>query len=480
MDKHEEYMKLVGAKINASMNDIMKSGNRNAQGFMFSAQRIRKAAENLFFRFSATYNDPVKALYKSFSERPGLSNVNNVAGVDVVDINIAATQQSILGYLSAERGMDKPIDTLWFQGLKDVANGKWVNRPYLPMDKAIRNQLRGAFAEENVTSGTGIDLNTISNGSILMDTIQVVDTSTHKVVGKYVDGEILFNEGSTATIVDGVVTITTASANYKLVVGIDKTTEKDGAHTLKVKPATETIQVVAQPRRIILNQSYEDNSYMNKQAFELSQSGISLDFGKIAVNQLLDTYVKFLDFDSAMTTAETIESFYTTNDPIELDLTDYLLATSEAATKNDIVHKNMLDMNAELQNACGYGYNAILVDSAAASVLGNDKEHFVPNPNFMSMLDGVIGTYDGVPMLRHHSLNTNDGYGYVYGVYKAADGSLAPTVYAEYLAPYSCTPALNYDNPSEYSEALLSMSACKPVAEDADVQLGAMLKIKIA
>jgi len=137
---HDEYMKLVGTKINASMNDIMKSGTRNVQGFMFSAERIRKSAENLFFRFSSKYVDPVEALYTAFSERPGLSNVNNVMGVDVVDINIAATQQSILGYLSAERGMDKPVDTLWFQGLKDIATGKWVNRPYLPMDKKIRSQ----------------------------------------------------------------------------------------------------------------------------------------------------------------------------------------------------------------------------------------------------------------------------------------------------------------------------------------------------
>lgn len=264
---HDKFMKAVGAKVNAAMEDMTKAGHRNARGFQFSAQRIIQSAENLFFQYGgqhSKYNDPVQAIYTAFSERPGLSNVGNVAGVDVVDINIAATNQSVLGYLSAERGMDKPIDTLWFQGLKALADngnfkkGQWVNRPYLPMNKAIRAAVKGAFAEVKATGevnmtnmdGVGKDAN------LLLNTLQVVDTATKKVVGKYIDGEIYFNDGtSTAKIEGDVITFTGTKDTYKLVVGIDKTTEKDGKNTIKLKPATETIQVVAEPRRIHLEQS---------------------------------------------------------------------------------------------------------------------------------------------------------------------------------------------------------------------------------
>ena len=39
---------------------------------------------------------------------------------------------------------------------------------------------------------------------------------------------------------------------------------------------------------------------------------------------------------------------------------------------------------------------------------------------------------------------------------------------------------LNFDNAAQYSQELLSMSACKAISEDADVQLGAFFKIKLA
>lgn len=260
-DQHSKYMKAVGAKVSASMKDILKSGNRNTKGLQFSAQRIIQSAENLFF--NKKFSDPVTAIYKGFSENVGLANTGNIAGVDVVDINIQATQQSVLGYLSAERGLDKPIDTLWFEGLKALADhtsgfkkGDWVNRPYMPMRKNIRNALRGAFAEVKV-GAEAIDLSTIAgkDAELLMNTLQVVNADG-KVVGKYVDGEIFFNDGATtATIENGIVTFTGAKEGYKMIVGIDKTTEKDGKNTIKVKPATETLQVSAQPRRIHLEQS---------------------------------------------------------------------------------------------------------------------------------------------------------------------------------------------------------------------------------
>lgn len=493
LNAYDKYVKAVGAKVTAAMKDITASGNRNIRGFQFSAERIIKSAKNLFhqFRVNGQYNDPVKALYRGFSETPGLSNVGNVAGVDVVDINIAATQQSVLGYISAERGLDKPIDTLWFQGLKAMnevggfAKGQWVNRPYLPMSRKIRNAVRGAFAEVNVADLTtptvkdviaAVEAKAGQDGQINRETLQVI--AGDKVIGKYVDGDLFFTDGSTVDA-DGTISFKTAGA--KVIASIDKTTEKDGKNTLKVKPATETLQVSAKPRRIHLEQSYEDNAYMNKQAFELAQTGVTLDYGKIAVNTLLDTYVKFLDFDSVITTAEAIEQF---DEAPMLDMTDYIMTTSDPDAKNDIMNQYMIKLNMALQQKCGKGYTALLVDSNAAAVLGNNKEHFVSNPTFDQELDGLVGTYRGVPVIRHHALDgayddADNSYGVVYAIYKSADGALAPTVYAEYLPPYSAVPALNFDNAAQFSQELMSMSACKAISDDMDVQLGAWMRIKV-
>lgn len=266
-EMHDKFMKEVGAKVLAAKNDIINSGKRSERGYQFSAERIITSAENLFFQMggpNSKYNDPVKAIYQGFSEKPGLNNVGNIAGVDVVDVNIQATQQSILGYICAERGLDKPVDTLWFQGLKAINNGKfkkngWVNRPYQPMDKAIREAIKGTMVE--VKKGT--------DGKYTLPTEAILDTMLitrdNKVVGKYVNGEIYFNDGATkATIENGVISVDGTDVEIK--VSLDRTQERDGAHTLKVKPATETIQVTAQPRRIHLEQSYEDLKFQPKKA----------------------------------------------------------------------------------------------------------------------------------------------------------------------------------------------------------------------
>lgn len=490
-DEYNKYIKSVGAKVNASLQDILKSGHRNLKGLQFSAQRITQSAGNLWLQ-GAGKTDAVKALYKGFSESTGLANTGNVAGVDVVDINIAATQKSILGYISAERGLEAPIQTLWFQGLKSMNEvggfnkNQWVNRPYMPMSRKIRNAVRGAFAEVDVSTITG-DLTSKSliaaaegvagqDGKINKETLQVI--AGDKVIGKYVDGDILFNDGSK---VDETGVITLATEGAKIVAAIDKTTERDGKNTLKLNPANETMQIAAKARRIHLQQSFEDNAYMNKQAFQLSQSGITLDYAKIAVNQLLDTYVKFLDFDSVITTAEALEKF---EESPMLDMTDYIMTTSEVGAKNDIINSYLIQLNSDLLKKCGKGATAYLVDTNASQILGNNKDYFIANPSFDGDLDGLVGTFRGIPVIRHHALDgayddEENVYGVVYAIYKSADGSVAPTIYGEFLPPYSAVPALNFDNAAQYSQELLSMSACKAMSDEMDVQFGTWMRIKV-
>ena len=103
----------------------------------------------------------------------------------------------------------------------------------------------------------------------------------------------------------------------------------------------------------------------------------------MAINQLLDTYVKFLDFDSVMTTFETVTGFAESE---TMDMTDYILTTSDADTKNDILAQRIIGLNKDLQKACGFGYSALLVDTEAAAILGNSPK-FVANPAFNQTLN---------------------------------------------------------------------------------------------
>ena len=169
---------------------------------------------------------------------------------------------------------------------------------------------------------------------------------------------------------------------------------------------------------------------MNKQAYRLAAAGVGSDYGRTAVKQMLESYVKFLDFDSVLTTADAIigDGGVTSGfaPSATLDMNDYMLATSQANTKNDTINSHILNLNADLQRKCDKGMTALLVDTEASIVLGN-SDRFTANATFASALDGLIGSYNTIPVIRHHGL---DGY-----VQSEADGRIPGVVIALYKDP---------------------------------------------
>lgn len=492
----ETQMDLVGKKITAAKRRLMANGQRDMRGFIETADRIRKGANNMYFSLGSDCFEPVSAVFQNFSQRPGLNDVKNVAGVDIVDINILATQDSVMGYLSAERGMDKPIDTAFYQTLESLNNaggfqtGDTVFSPFRPIN--TRTDLASAFRTADVTGSGPVDLGAspLAKKGI---TVSALDSSGAVIGTGRDDGEgrILFDLGSMAErgTVDyntGVVTITGAGVGtgdidtMRVVAIIDRTSERDGANTLKTKPVTKTVQLTAVPNRIILENSFEDNAWLNKQTYNLSSIGVSMDFGKRAVAQLLQVYTYFLDLTSVRATATVMLE----QDPSEdLDLTSYTLSTSEASTKNDIVNQYVLKLIKTLQRRSGKGPTAYLVCAEGAIVLGNNPLYFQSNANFDQNIDGMVGTYRGVPVIRHHSLdfildptNGTERFAFIGALYKDPSGQLAPSMFGEFIPPYSVVPALNYENPAQFSQALLSMSTTEPLVRE----LAAYMRVRIA
>jgi len=491
------YMDKVGSKINDAKASLMANGQRTQEGFMYTAERLRQSASNFYFSASSTVNDPVEAMFTAFSERPGMSDVDNVAGVDLVDINIMATQQSVMSYLSVERAMDKPIDIAWYQKLIAIndaggfAKGEDVLNPYNPLPTKIN--LGAVVTSKDVAVDADGDVEIVLDAKPLVKkqvTIVAKDgTGAVVATGSDLkgDGVIYWDNGTacdsatvnydTATVnLTGVVS--SVAASLTAAGNIDRTSQGDGANTLKVKPKTETVTLVSKPNRIILENSFEDNMFINKQAYNLSNVGVQLDFGKRAINQCLQSFVNYLDVTSVTKTAEVMLGQAPSD---ELDYTDYLISTSEASTKNDMVNQYVLKLEKTLQTRSGKGVTAFLVDSEAAIILGNNPMYFNGNPAFGQNLDGMIGTYRGIPVIRHHALNgildtAEVKYGFLGALYKSPDGVTAPTCYGEFLPPYSVVPALNYDNPSQYSQGLFSQS----VTDKLVPELAAYMKIIVA
>lgn len=267
----DSFIKSAGAKINAAMPKLRAAGNFSDEGFNHRLERLYKGAENLYFSLGSEVNEPVSAMFNHFSETPGMNDVSNVAGVDIIDIGIQATQQSVMGYLVAERAMEKPVDTAFYQLLKATNDaggfdkGSVVFNPFKPQGTKIN--LGSAVITKTLEDGA----NEVGKALVKKAVTIVAKDAEGKVLATGTDfngdGIIYFNNASACTSATvnydtGAITVDgKAAETLELTANIERTGERDGSSTLKVKPATEYKMLKAKPNRIILENSFEENAY---------------------------------------------------------------------------------------------------------------------------------------------------------------------------------------------------------------------------
>jgi len=499
---YSQYEKMVGDKLNFYKGKLINPRQRDAdRGFAYTAQRIMTSSKNLFFSMNNEMFEPVEAMFSALTDRPGMADVQNVAGVNVVDISILSTIQSILGYVALERAMDKPIDTIYYQTLVAAnaaggfSKGDTVVSPFKPISPAI-NLLNGTVSGEvEADDSASTDEAEIELGkNLLPGSVVLVAKLADDVIGTgsdlKKDGIIYFDSATFCTSASvnydtGVVTILdlaidTTVTKVIATATVDATADDTGAGTLVTKPKMVTTQLVSKPNRVVLNSSFEDAAYMNKQTYDLQSAGVSMDFGKRAILQLLDAFTASIDYRciAALYTAMTTS----TPSPEVLDLTTYSLAGSEASTNNDQVNNYIIKLNKQLQKASGRGPAAYVVDTEGAGVLGNNPMYFTANANFDQQLNGVIGTYRGIPVIRNVALDGKldpssgtSRFAFIGAVHKTADGQAGPIAFGEYLPPYSVRPAINYDNPSQFSQGLFAQNEVQVVAPE----LSSYIKVKL-
>lgn len=441
MDRNYINDKLAAAsqKVAQYRDRLYVPGQRDdGTGFEFSAKRILDSYKNLLFS-NATGDsyDAVDSIFKGFSQAPGMNDVENVKAVDAVDISIMATMQSIIPYLAAERAMSRPSDVIYYQKLvnTNVAGGfetigNDVVNPFKPLSNLINLGMSGASAKKAIAAEVDFG-SPIAKRSVVV-TATIGDKT---VTGRDKDGDgIIYWSASgiadsgTVDYATGKITFTgSLAAGAEVTVDLDRTSQTDGANTLKTKSVTEKVMVDSKVNRIILEQSFEDTAYMNKMSYDLQAVGVSQDYSKRALRQLLDSYVHYIDLTVVRSTVVAAAKDKNGTPDAEFDLTKYSLASSQASTKNDKLNEFMLELDTALLKQSGRGTTAYLVDSDAARILANNPMNFTANTNFNQYINGVIGTYKNIPVIRHNALDGQvaPGVAYVAAVHKTADGQAA-------------------------------------------------------
>lgn len=426
---------------------------------------------------------------KDFSAGPGMNaGASTTRGVDVVDMTLIATVQSVLPTLAVDFGMAKPTDVLAYQGLVavnehgEVAAGDDVVTPFKPLNYKAVTSIKGAILDAEVASVTaGTPSVTDLGAPIARGTVRVIlndGTEGSDVKG---DGDVYFLGASTvAGKVDyeaGTVTLTgTATAKITISANADMSSESDGAHTLRLKPVIKKITVDAVQNAVTLENNIESIAFMNKQI-----SG--KNYGEIATRQWLDAFIYTLNTGVVNKTIETALKVKSTLAAADLlDLSSYYNGsfTNFAVTKDDRIMEYLAKIENEMYAASNKGFTYILCGSAAARVFATMGK-FKSMPKVTIDMDGVIGYLDigggaEVAIVRHQAMNALDAKTTVSGAagtianlvfgYRDPSGIAAPVGYFEYLPITATKVALNYSNSTQFSQSVFNFSNAETLIDN--------------
>ena len=492
-------------KLNKARGFLTRNNLRTNEGYAHTFDRILQGVKNLDSGFGS-YSDPLSSVFRGFSELrgfsegPGLNAVANTKGVDVVDIGILTAVNSFIPYLAAERSMTKPEDLLTYQYLEamntagGLTAGNTAVHPFKPINIGM-DLSRGSGASTLDATGASTEVPValafeypIAKGT----TVATYDADGAgagvAVLGADVrgDGKILWEgvAGVSLTInyATGAITSTEdlpEGAKVTVTAIPDTTSDSTGAKTLRLRPKNANIILTAEPNRIILETSMEQQAYMNRLLGNLISAGGKFDYGQVALEQLMNAFVYWINTDLVKATwnaAKTSIDDTLLASTFTFDMTGYTGGnfTQFAETKNDRLNAFLLGLQSKILSTSNKGITYWLVGVRGGEILANTGTSFIPTPLFAQQLNGVIGTYKGTPVLRHDYISAMDtastNYAHILGGHRDPSGAAAPVIYGEYLPMYSTKPAVNFNNPTELSQALFNMSKSAPLVQEYSVR----------
>jgi len=497
-------MRSAGSKINFAKNSLMGPNNkyRDESGFVLTASRMLSALENMLDTGSSTKFSIDEAmlagLKRNFSKAKGsnfsASDLESVSDVEVIDIAIASTLMSHgLTYFAMERPMNAATQSINFQGLKAVNSaggftaGQTVLDPRTGLPTSINLGRDGATVTTGDIAGNALAASYDLAAPVVLGTTKIYFTpdggsqvlvakgSGVRVVESGVEYEYMVYE-KTAILADGVrvnlatgvvtglsdITAGMTAADTVVINSVvDRIAESDGAHTLKLRPFNDTVELESSENRVILNSSVETTAYMNKIYRQNARYGVAVDFGKRAIDQVVSLYTYFIDV-LVMKTLYELAVTKSSLGTIDVSGFDY---DAYKTSKNDVLSNGVRALTSTILTNTGNPATALAVDTVAANVLATDSDNMKLVPAFDEVRDGLIGSYNGVPVIRNSYLNgkATTGNGLIMAAHKSKYANAAPVAFGEYLPPYSTIPAVNPNNPGELSQALFSQTACKGV-----------------
>jgi len=495
----DQFKKSVINTANGSIDLLMKPlpsqltnrKVRTEKGLISTFNLLVKSAENYYYNLPARGGvDPVEAMTNVFSITPGMGNVRNVSTVNAMDITISSLIKSFIPYIAIERGMDAPQTTIYYRDLVALRTAGGVNEGDVVLGNFSAPNTNVQLGQElktvviNATSSAQTNVNVSFNsplvaGSVIVKSINKLTGDPNINKENYVAGDFKKDGIAYGTIGNGglertpritinydtgIVNISNISANCEIQVSakLDHTSDETGGNTLEATTVWRNSLLVSENVRLVLKESIEELTFINKIQAQIRQAGAKIDYFTLGLRDLTTLYIQYID----RTLTKLIVNSKGSQVNASLDISSYT-TSSFAPTKDDFFNKFIIDLNQQLLSTTGIGTTFYLVGSRVANIMMNIKDRFKPLPSANDSLNDVIGTYDGIPVLRHQYVDIYDqsnfgaGVGSIYAGFKDPNNEVGSIVFGEFLPMYVSGTALNYNNPAQFSRALFSQIGFK-------------------
>lgn len=501
--------KLSDPKINSMLRygpmgaDFGGTPLRDDVGLQVTFSNILQLAENLFDRQGGDLL--AGAIQTNFSQI-GFGDVANVRTVGAVDVDIILQSNSLVPFLSIDRAMPNPIDTIYYSDLVTVdsyngisAGGTVVGNFQAPIN--ISTSLKFYNEASTVAEITSVSSTYTSEqiqkigvvpGSVVVKAISqnkatyqiardipnntgdgtgslywgpVKSTIDNSIV---VGGDQILTGGTVNYNTGAVSSIATTNTPSLVTVSAMKNSweETTGDGILKVRPDYKAVQLTTKPKQIIFQDNEATSVYMNRILAQASKVSGLTNYTTIQFGRIANLYTEDVNRDlirNLIMMSNGVESF-------ELNIGDYIINSSFAETKNDKVSQLVLDVSSDLMRRTGLAPTVIVVGTKVASVLMNIPIKFVPSAAASTTLNSFIGTFLGIPVYRHNYIDQTidatidgDNLGNFYMGVKLPDNSAGSLAYGEYIPLSKTAEALNFNNPIQNSTAWFSQIGIKQI-----------------
>lgn len=297
----------------------------------------------------------------------------------------------------------------------------------------------------------------------------------------------------------GTLTVTNPKAfnnvsNIRATAWYDSTKDATQSNVPTFYSRNDTVTINSMPHQFSLEQNIEDIVHMNKTMAYNKPQGLASSYSKTTIAQLMNLYVKNIDRNIMRTLITPYLPFIAAiNDDRAFNLTGWTTGGNANIFEARIDEMfGQIDVLMSGRNE-GRTATAILVDSIGAINLMASRK-FIKMGAGLSYSDGLIGTYNGIPIIRSrildyyfspawkqdpylnkaNALNISEqltqnlavdpGNGeqvsIMFAVHKDPTNRVASGVWGDFIAPYA-TSGMLANNGTRVVHSILTEYACK-------------------